>query len=83
MYRIKDAGAEALSQALLSEGCRLERMSLSNNMIETDYFGPVLEGKTMLTELDLSYNNYSVESLAMILQGAANNNTLLRLNLAV
>ena len=37
--------------------------------------------KTTLTELDLSYNNYPAESIESILNGAAKNNTLFRLNL--
>lgn len=41
--RIRNTGAEAISLAVFSNSCLIEKLNLSRNMIEEDYFGPVLE----------------------------------------
>ena len=43
-FRINDVGAEAISFMLLAENCHLDKLNLSHNMIQMDYFSSVLEG---------------------------------------
>ncbi|EAR94012.2 hypothetical protein TTHERM_00227260 (macronuclear) [Tetrahymena thermophila SB210] len=78
--RISNFGAQQIAQ-VLSTNKVITHLTLSRNYIEEDYFGEALKKNQCLLVLDISHNNYSMESVENLLKGLLENQKLQRLKI--
>ncbi|KAL4481670.1 hypothetical protein ABPG74_007759 [Tetrahymena malaccensis] len=78
--RISNFGAQQIAQ-ILSTNKVITHLTLSRNYIEEDYFGEALKKNQSLLVLDISHNNYSMESVENLLKGLLENQKLQKLKI--
>lgn len=60
----------------------IQLLSLSRNFVEVDYFGEMLAQNNSLIQLDMAYNNYTMESIESLIKGLLDNKSLKKLRLS-
>lgn len=82
--RITGDGLKALITALCQPTCKLQRLNVRHNMLQSNIvscFGDVLAKNKSLIQLFLGFINPDAEAAKMVLAGLRQNSTLLLLDI--